>query len=113
MFWLVHSSERWEVITACLDNLAIQLTDSPHHSLWPDAPSRILGDSFSAADAMRAPTQAADGAPDGAAPLVRRMLPSPIVIDVSYSETSAIEGSLWGAGWAGYGLERGLPAKVA
>jgi hypothetical protein len=42
----------------------------------------------------------------------RRMLPSHIVIDVSYTETSAIEGSMWGAGWAGQGLERGHKVKV-
>ena len=113
VFFLLHSSEASEVLTAALDNFAAQVTNSPRHAYWPDAPSRILGDSMGVSEALdiAAAKEQASGEP---ARVVQRILPSHVVIDVSYSETSAIEACMWGStGWAGQGLERGHKAKVA
>jgi hypothetical protein len=100
VFWMVHASQSAETLTACLDNLAVQLTGSPHHAAWPGAPP---GPEATAASA---------DVDDAAALPVHAVLPSAIVIDVSYSEAAAIRSCWWGNGYAGLGQPIGAPARV-
>ena len=106
VFWMVHASQSASTLCACLNNLATQLTGSPRHAAWPGAPS---------GPAATATPPASGAAPaDGAASApVRPVLPSVIVIDVSYAEAAAIRDSWWGNGYACYGQPLGERARVA